>query len=289
MDDRQQTLDEREPPPDRPWSMVNGQRSPRHYRHPRLRLADRSTDRPAVRELHVYCELIPWNAPAERFAELNPQGYILSGGPASVYEPGAPALPPFVLASGKPVLGICYGMQLLACRLGGQVDPAARREYGLAQIELTDIANPALRQPQAAGYQLPASVWMSHGDHVTDLPSDVCTRSRPRPRPSAAMGDVNAASTACSSILKCSIHHRAGISCATSAWISAAAGLIGRRPTSSTRSVASAPAQVGEARVICGLSGGVDSAVAAALVQRAIGDRLTLRLRRSWLAAPGRG
>ena len=67
-----------------------------------------------VRELHVYCELIPWDAPAERFAALNPQGYILSGGPASVYEPGAPALPPFVLASGKPVLGICYGMQLLA-------------------------------------------------------------------------------------------------------------------------------------------------------------------------------
>ena len=76
-----------------------------------------------VRELHVYCELIPWNAPAERFAALNPQGYILSGGPASVYEPGAPALPPFVLASGKPVLGICYGMQLLANALGGQVDP----------------------------------------------------------------------------------------------------------------------------------------------------------------------
>ena len=77
-----------------------------------------------VRELHVYCELIAWNAPAERFAGLNPKGYILSGGPASVYEAGAPALPPSVLASGKPVLGICYGMQLLANALGGQVDPA---------------------------------------------------------------------------------------------------------------------------------------------------------------------
>ncbi len=81
-----------------------------------------------VRELHVYCELIPWNAPAERFAELRPKGYILSGGPASVYEPGAPTLPPFVLASGKPVLGICYGMQLLANALGGKVDPLGAGE-----------------------------------------------------------------------------------------------------------------------------------------------------------------
>ncbi len=78
-----------------------------------------------VRELHVYCELIPWNAPAERVAALKPKGFILSGGPASVYDQDAPTLPPFVLESGLPVLGICYGMQLLAHNLGGRVDPSA--------------------------------------------------------------------------------------------------------------------------------------------------------------------
>ena len=78
-----------------------------------------------MRELNVYCELLPWDAPAERFAALNPKGYILSGGPFSVYEPGAPTLPTFILESGAPVLGICYGMQLLAHNLGGRVNPAA--------------------------------------------------------------------------------------------------------------------------------------------------------------------
>ncbi|MGE5602103.1 MAG: glutamine amidotransferase-related protein, partial [Nitrososphaerales archaeon] len=87
-----------------------------------------------VRELHVYCELIPWDAPAERFAALDPRGFILSGGPNSVYDPAAPSLPDFVLASGKPVLGICYGMQLLAHNLGGRVDRSARREYGQAGV-----------------------------------------------------------------------------------------------------------------------------------------------------------
>ena len=80
-----------------------------------------------VREAHVYCELFPWDAPEAQVMALQPRGFILSGGPASVYEPGAPTLPPFVLASGRPVLGICYGMQLLASNLGGRVAPAARR------------------------------------------------------------------------------------------------------------------------------------------------------------------
>ena len=124
-----------------------------------------------VRELHVYCELIPWNAPAERFAALDPQGYILSGGPASVYEPGAPALPPFVLASGKPVLGICYGMQLLANALGGQVDPTSAPRIRPGSYRANGYRQPTFLKSQASSFQLPA--------HRLDEPR------RPRNRPAA--------------------------------------------------------------------------------------------------------
>ena len=85
-----------------------------------------------VRECRVYCEVLPWDVPAEQLRALAPRGIILSGGPASVYEPGAPTLPPVVLELGVPVLGICYGMQLLAHALGGTVEPGARREFGHA-------------------------------------------------------------------------------------------------------------------------------------------------------------
>ncbi|RME35481.1 MAG: GMP synthase (glutamine-hydrolyzing), partial [Thermoflexia bacterium] len=89
-----------------------------------------------IREAQVYCELFPWDTPAERVMALRPRGFVLSGGPASVYEPGAPTLPAYVLESGLPVLGICYGMQLLAHALGGRVTSAPQREYGPASVEL---------------------------------------------------------------------------------------------------------------------------------------------------------
>src|SRR5579859_4767862 len=118
-----------------------------------------------VREHHVYCELIPHDAPEERFRALKPRGYILSGGPASVYASDAPLIPGHVLDSGKPILGICYGMQALAYQLGGEVEAGHRREYGPATIRVTD--------PPAAIFRgLPAEigVWMSHGDVVRRLP-----------------------------------------------------------------------------------------------------------------------
>ena len=222
-----------------------------------------------VRELHVYCELIPWDAPAERFDRLKPKGYILSGGPASVYEAGAPTLPASVLASGKPVLGICYGMQLLALNLGGKVDPAARREYGHAEVTVIAEDAPLFRHlPEEL------AVWMSHGDHVTDLPSTFAPLAI-TPTSVAAMGDVGRG------IYGVQFHPEVQHTPHGKELLhNFALDICGCRPDWTPanfiqETVASIAAQVGEGRVVCGLSGGVDSAVAAALIHRAVGDRLT--------------
>ena len=131
----------------------------------------------------MYCELIPWDAPAGRLAALDPRGFILSGGPNSVYDHGAPRLPDYVLASGKPVLGICYGMQLLAQQPRRPRRSSARREYGHAG--LTIVAEDA---PLLHGLPLELSVWMSHGDHVVDLPPTFAPLAT-TPSSVAAMGD----------------------------------------------------------------------------------------------------
>src|SRR5512143_1624839 len=114
-----------------------------------------------VREAQVYCELFPWDAPPEQILSIKPKGFVLSGGPRSVYEPGAPYIQDFILRSGLPILGICYGMQALTHALGGQVDPSAQREYGPAEI-----------QPLLPGTILDSisKVWMSHGDRITRMP-----------------------------------------------------------------------------------------------------------------------
>ena len=220
--------------------------------------------------LHVYCELIPWDAPAERFAALDPKGYILSGGPASVYDPGAPRLPDFVLASGRPVLGICYGMQLLALALGGRVDPAARREYGHADVVI--VAEDA---PLLADLPEEMSVWMSHGDHVVDLPPTF-TPLAITPTSVAAMGDV------ARGIYGVQFHPEVQHTPQGHDLLrNFALDICDCRPDWTPanfiqEAVARIQAQVGEdGHVVCGLSGGVDSSVAATLLQRAVGDRLT--------------
>src|SRR3989449_11460590 len=140
-----------------------------------------------VRECHVYCELVPHDAPWAQVERLNPRGFILSGGPASVYDGGAPQAPAYVFESGLPVLGICYGMQLLAHQLGGKVSPSTHREYGHAVIRVANGGGNAsdsgkndairgqkgdLRAPNQLFEGLPSSipVWMSHGDRITELP-----------------------------------------------------------------------------------------------------------------------
>jgi GMP synthase (glutamine-hydrolysing) len=221
-----------------------------------------------VRELHVYCELIPWDAPAERLASLDPRGFILSGGPNSVYDQGAPRLPDFVLESGKPVLGICYGMQLLAQKLGGRVDPSARREYGHAGV--TVVAEDA---PLLHGLPLEMSVWMSHGDHVVDLPPTF-TPLATTPSSVAAMGDPERG------IYGVQFHPEVQHTPQGKALLhNFVLDICGCRPDWTaanfiSESVETIRAQVGAGQVVCGLSGGVDSAVAASLIHRAVGDQL---------------
>jgi len=135
-----------------------------------------------VREVQVYCELYAWNTPVEEVLALEPKGFILSGGPASVYDPGAPQIPDYVFESGLPVLGICYGMQALTYRLGGRVAPSREREYGPAQLE-TMGENPLI----PPGKQ---TVWMSHGDRIEAPPPGFKALAGSGNSPIAAIGQV---------------------------------------------------------------------------------------------------
>ena len=136
-----------------------------------------------VRELNVFSELLPWDTPRSQALQPETQGIILSGGPSSIYAPGAPQLPDFVLESGLPVLGICYGMQALAAALGGAVSASDRQEYGLAEIE-TVQQNPLLAEPVGP-------VWMSHGDRVEVLPPGWVNLASSANTPIAAMADAS--------------------------------------------------------------------------------------------------
>jgi GMP synthase (glutamine-hydrolysing) len=221
-----------------------------------------------VREWNVYCELVPWNAPEARVRALNPRGVILSGGPASVYEPNAPLIPRWVLESGLPVLGICYGMQALAHQLGGRVEPGPAREYGHALIRRTaaDVIFADLPETMP--------VWMSHGDRVAALPPGFRALAASDNSPVAAMGNDRGVvglqfhpevvhTPYGRDILRNFLYRICGC---TGDWTP---GSFIEESTARIR------AQVGDGRVICALSGGVDSAVAAALIHRAVGDQLT--------------
>lgn len=224
-----------------------------------------------VREAHVYCEIHPPTRSLEWIKAWDPKGIILSGGPNSVYDEGAPTAPEGVLELGVPVLGLCYGMQIMAQLAGGVVVPAGRREYGRAQIT---VQGGKLFGGFHAGEG--TTVWMSHGDHVDAVPpgyrltasSDNCPVAgieHEREPWYAVQFHPEVAHTARGGeILNAFLFDVCGCS---PDWTSA---------HFIETEVAKVRAQTGEtARVICGLSGGVDSAVAAALVHRAVGDRLT--------------
>lgn len=219
-----------------------------------------------IRELHVYSEILPWDTPAEKMAALNPLGIILSGGPSSVYEEGAPSIDPYVMTAGVPILGICYGMQALTRVLGGQVIPAGEKEFGPSQIKVTGdnrlIPNGML------------DVWMSHGDRIDRIPEGFSILAENPNCPFAAMGDesrhiygVQFHPEVRHTPRGMEILHRfvLEICRARAEWTPASMIDLA---VECIRSVA------GNARLLSAVSGGVDSSVATALAARAAGDQL---------------
>lgn len=219
-----------------------------------------------VREAHVYCELFPWDTPQETIMSINPKGFILSGGPSSVYEPGAPYIQKFIIESGLPILGICYGMQALTDALGGKVDPSSEREYGHAVVE---SLSSNLLLPEA-----PFQAWMSHGDRITKVPDGFVALAKSANSPYAAMADR--ARKYYGIQFHPEVNHTAGGAEIIRRFVTDIAGAIPDWTPASIidEAVERIRRQVGGERVLAAVSGGVDSSVAAALVHKAIGDQL---------------
>jgi GMP synthase (glutamine-hydrolysing) len=222
-----------------------------------------------VRECRVYCEVVHHNTPWERVAPLQPRGFILSGGPSSVYEPGAPQAPAYVYESHLPVLGICYGMQVMAHQLGGKVAKGLKREYGLAVLHQNSV-NTAL----FAGLPSEMPVWMSHCDRIVEMPPGFVSLAYTENSPVAAMGNDQG-------LIGLQFHpevvHTPQGKAILQNFLYKICGCSGNWTPGSfvAESIERVKEQVGTGRVICALSGGVDSAVTATLIHRAVGDQLT--------------
>ncbi|MFH1632490.1 MAG: glutamine-hydrolyzing GMP synthase [Chloroflexota bacterium] len=219
-----------------------------------------------VRENRVYCELFPWNADPARVLALDPRGFILSGGPTSIYAPGAPQIPVYVLESGLPLFGICYGMQAMTHALGGRVAPSVEREYGPAQI-MTLAPNDLIPPGEHP-------VWMSHGDRIETPPAGFVPLAASDNSPVAAMGDLSRGYFGVQ--FHPEVHHTPSGSEMLRRFVVQVCGAKPEWTPESIieESVARIRAQVGGARVLSAVSGGVDSSVATALVHRAVGDQL---------------
>jgi GMP synthase (glutamine-hydrolysing) len=222
-----------------------------------------------IRECHVYCEILPFHTPIEALLDRRPRGIVFTGGPPSVYEANAPTVDPRIYEAGIPILGICYGMQLMAEQLGGRVAPGAQREYGKTELHV--------RQADGlfSGLNDHLICWMSHGDRVEGPPPGFEVLAKTTNTPVAAMGDP------ARRLFGVQFHPEVThtpwgqeilrnfllqVCRCVPTWT------MERYADAAVRAIRE---QVGEGRVVCGLSGGVDSAVTAALVHRAIGDQLT--------------
>ncbi len=222
-----------------------------------------------VRECHVYCELLPHDTPWEKIAPLNPRGIILSGGPASVYEPDAPQAPAYIYERRLPILGICYGMQVITKQLGGRVAPGTKREYGHAILHLNNIDSPLFAD-------LPTStpVWMSHADKIEEMPPGFSALAGTENSPFAVMGNS-------SGIFGLQFHpevvHTPEGKTILRNFVYKVCGCKGNWTMGNfvSESISRIREQVNDGKVINALSGGVDSSVVATLIHRAIGDQLT--------------
>jgi GMP synthase (glutamine-hydrolysing) len=222
-----------------------------------------------VREQHVYCEIVRHDITAERVRELAPRGIILSGGPASVYEPGAPKCDPAIFRLGVPVLGICYGLHLACEALGGKVDSAERREFGRASVRITSHDDLFGDVPNEM------EVWMSHGDQVSTVSAGFVSLAETSTCPIAAVKHDTLP------IYGLQFHpevtHTPLGSKVLGNFLTRICGCTGAWQLGdfAEQAVAEIRERVGADRVICGLSGGVDSSVVAALIYRAIGPQLS--------------
>jgi GMP synthase (glutamine-hydrolysing) len=221
-----------------------------------------------VREARVYCEIVPFNVPQERILERNPRGLIFSGGPDSVYGKEAPQSSPDYWKLPIPTLGICYGFQLMSHQLGGKVEPASKREYGLAELEVTGPS------PLFEGVSPTSKVWMSHGDHIVNLPPGFVTVGLTS-NSMAAAEDPSGQRYGLQFHPEV-VHTREGRKILENFLFRVCRCRGDWTPASFIEEAVQRVRQrVGEGRVICALSGGVDSTVAAVLVDRAIGRNLT--------------
>ena len=225
-----------------------------------------------VREEKVYCEIVPFQKAESAFREMQPKGVILSGGPASVLDKDAPLAPPAIYQAGVPVLGICYGEQAMAAQLGGKVEAGHHREFGRAEVEVTTPS--ALTDGVwEVGQKYP--VWMSHGDRVTKLPDGFVAAGTSANAPIAMIADDKRKFYATQFHLE--VMHTPHGAALLRNFVRKIAGCTGDWTMRAFKleAIEKIRQQVGKGKVICGLSGGVDSAVAAVLIHEAIGEQLT--------------
>ena len=225
-----------------------------------------------VRETGVYCEIHPFQSAEKAFRALKPKGVIFSGGPASVTEAGSPRAPQAVFASGVPILAICYGQQTLATQLGGKVEGGHAAEFGRADVEIK-VRSPLFDGVWDVGGRYP--VWMSHGDRVTELPKGFHVAGVSENAPFAIAVDEERRYY--TTMFHPEVVHTPDGARLIRNFVQGIAGAASDWTMGAYRAemIARIRAQVGKGRVICGLSGGVDSAVAAVLIHEAIGDQLT--------------